>query len=96
MAAYCPEKVIEGNPCVDYVKHIVFGKFPTFTVGGKVYTAYADFEEAYISGTITPEVLKLDLSKSINEILEPVRIHFATNEKAKAILDEVRSYKTTR
>ena len=30
--AHCPAGEVEGNPCVDYVKHIVFGKFNQFTV----------------------------------------------------------------
>ena len=24
-SAYCPEKIVEGNPCFEYVKYIVFG-----------------------------------------------------------------------
>ncbi len=30
--AHCPAAIVEGNPCVDYVKHIVFGQFSSFTV----------------------------------------------------------------
>jgi len=30
--AYCPPLVVEGNPILDYTKHIIFGKFPSFTV----------------------------------------------------------------
>lgn len=26
--AYCPMGVVDGNPCLDWTKHIVFGKFP--------------------------------------------------------------------
>lgn len=37
LASYCPEKVVDGNPCVDYVKHIVFGKFSQFKVEKYLY-----------------------------------------------------------
>jgi tyrosyl-tRNA synthetase len=33
--AYCPEKEVKGNPILDYVKHIIFGARPTFTVPRK-------------------------------------------------------------
>lgn len=30
--AFCPPGVVEKNPCMDYVKNIVFGAMDTFTV----------------------------------------------------------------
>lgn len=30
--AFCPPKVIKLNPCLDYLKNIVFGAFKTFEV----------------------------------------------------------------
>lgn len=36
--AYCPPNVIIGNPCIDYVKHIVFGKFSRFSCGNTYVT----------------------------------------------------------
>jgi tyrosyl-tRNA synthetase len=30
--AFCPPKVVEGNPCFDYLKYIIFEAFKTFEV----------------------------------------------------------------
>lgn len=30
--AYCPPKVVEGNPCLEYIKYIVFPWFGSFEV----------------------------------------------------------------
>jgi hypothetical protein len=30
--AYCPPEVVEGNPIVDYAKHIIFGYYGTITI----------------------------------------------------------------
>lgn len=42
--AFCPEKIKEGNPCLEYIKYIVFGSLGEFLVerkteyGGNKYT----------------------------------------------------------
>ena len=95
-AAFCPEAVVEGNPCLDYVKHIVFGKFDHFVVDDEKYDSYEALEAVYKSGKISPESLKKSLTIVMNDILEPIRYHFATDERAKAILAEVHSFKVTR
>jgi len=33
--AYCPPGVVEGNPCLDWTKHIVFGLHATVTIARK-------------------------------------------------------------
>ena len=30
--AYCPEKIVEGNPVVEYTKYIIFGALGKFTI----------------------------------------------------------------
>ena len=30
--AFCPPEVVEGNPIVDYTKHIIFGYFGSITI----------------------------------------------------------------
>jgi tyrosyl-tRNA synthetase len=57
---------------------------------------YDRFEADYVTGAIHPDTLKAALSDSINAILEPVRQHFQTDARAKAILEDVRSFKVTR
>ena len=95
--AFCPEKVVEGNPIVDYVKHILFGYFGKINIasfrGGeesKEYTDYDAFEADFRSGAIHPGDLKPAVAEAINRIIEPVRQHFATGEPRK-LLDRVKS-----
>ncbi|WIA44550.1 hypothetical protein OEZ86_007280 [Tetradesmus obliquus] len=101
--AFCPPQVTEGNPCIEYIEHIVFPWFSKFELnrseangGSKTYTDMAELKADYTSGALHPADLKPSLSKSLNAILEPVRQHFANNKEAAALLKQVRSYKVTR
>uniref|UniRef100_A0A3N7GWI5 tyrosine--tRNA ligase n=1 Tax=Populus trichocarpa TaxID=3694 RepID=A0A3N7GWI5_POPTR len=45
--AYCPPQIVEGNPCLEYIKHIVFPWFNKFKVernpengGEKIYESF--------------------------------------------------------
>ena len=35
LQAYCPPGVVEGNPCLDWMKHIVFGRNDSVTISRK-------------------------------------------------------------
>jgi len=101
--AYCPPGDLKDNPCFDYLKHIVFQKFDTFTVsrkaedgGDKVYTSYEEVEKDYVAGILHPGDLKPALAKAINQMIQPVRDHFAKDENAKKLLEKVRSWKPTK
>lgn len=99
--AFCPPEVVEGNPIVDYVKHIVFGYHNKIVIafhGGESeeYTEYEKFEADYRSGKIHPGDLKPAVTAAINSILEPVRKHFETDAEAKKLLEQVKKFKTTR
>lgn len=81
--AFCPPEVLEGNPCVAYVEHILFPWFHYFDVerketnGGPItYTSVASFKDAYRTGALHPGDLKPNLARKLNEILQPVREHF--------------------
>ena len=104
--AYCPPGIIENNPCLDWIKHIIFGKFSSWSVDitdpkekkvteTRTYTKYDDLEKDYKEGIIYPNDLKAAAIKTLNELLEPVRKHFSSGEPAK-LLKQVQSYKTTR
>ena len=50
--AFCEPQNINGNPCFDYLKHLVFEKFGKFTVRteegkDKEYTSYDDLVKDY-------------------------------------------------
>eukprot|EP01135_Chromosphaera_perkinsii_P009347 Nk52_evm23s1737 gene=Nk52_evmTU23s1737 len=102
-SAFCPPQQVEKNPCLEYLKLIVFPKVGVVHVkrkpennGDKDYTDYETLEADYVSGALHPGDLKPALSAALNTILQPVRDHFEKNEEAKKLLKLVRSYKTTR
>eukprot|EP00595_Chromulina_sp_UTEXLB2642_P001696 CAMPEP_0196765858 /NCGR_PEP_ID=MMETSP1095-20130614/14436_1 /TAXON_ID=96789 ORGANISM="Chromulina nebulosa, Strain UTEXLB2642" /NCGR_SAMPLE_ID=MMETSP1095 /ASSEMBLY_ACC=CAM_ASM_000446 /LENGTH=188 /DNA_ID=CAMNT_0042124963 /DNA_START=467 /DNA_END=1030 /DNA_ORIENTATION=+ len=86
--AYCPPQIIEKNPIVDYVKQIILAYYGVITItihkeeGSETidYTNYEDVERDYLSGKIHPSDLKPAVAATLNRILEPVRIHFASGE----------------
>ncbi|URE37088.1 tRNA synthetases class I (W and Y) [Musa troglodytarum] len=101
--AYCPPKVVEGNPCLEYIKYIVFPWFGHFEVvrkeengGNKTYNNMEELILDYESGVLHPADLKPALSKALNLILQPVRDHFKNNSVAKDLLKSVKAYRVTR
>ncbi|ETO13105.1 tyrosine-tRNA ligase [Reticulomyxa filosa] len=82
--AFCPPGQVEKNPCLDYVKHIVFGKLDTF------------LEQDYVAGNLHPQDLKGSLAEAINSFLEPVRQHFKNDENAKQLLAQVKKFRVTK
>eukprot|EP00736_Rhodelphis_marinus_P012798 Rmarinus@m.25981 len=101
--SFCPPGEIEGNPCIEYVKHVVFPKLGQFHVkrkpddGGDItYDNMESLEADYSAGTLHPGDLKTALARSINEILQPVRNHFKNDPHAKQLLAKVKKLQVTR
>ncbi|XP_062147345.1 tyrosine--tRNA ligase 1, cytoplasmic-like isoform X1 [Alnus glutinosa] len=101
--AYCPPKIVEGNPCLEYVKYLVLPWFKEFIVersaengGHKTFTSFEELIPDYESGELHPADLKPALSKALNKILEPVREHFKKDSNAKDLLKRVKAYRITR
>jgi len=101
--AFCPPGIIANNPCFDYLKHIIFQKFSTFTVersetngGNKTFTTYEDVVADYESQKLHPGDLKAALAKSLNALIQPVREHFEKDPKAKALLADIKKWKVTK
>lgn len=101
--AFCPPEVVEGNPCLSYVQHIVLPWCKTFDIerpedhgGNKSYTEFESLKADYESGALHPGDLKPALARHLNQILQPVRDHFEHNDEAKALLKQVKSYKVTK
>lgn len=59
------------------------------------YTAFEDIERDYVSGRIHPSDLKPAVTLALNQILEPVRQHFASGEPKK-LLERIKKFKVTR
>jgi tyrosyl-tRNA synthetase len=82
------------NPCLDYIQHIIFSPpSATFTAGGQEYSDFASVKSDFLSGRISEDELKDGLIESLNRLLEPVRAHFATNDRARDLLQKVQQYK---
>ncbi|GJN05034.1 hypothetical protein PR202_ga22629 [Eleusine coracana subsp. coracana] len=95
--AFCPEKIVEGNPCLEYIKYIVFPWFGKFEFlceetngGNRTYDRIEDLNMDYSNGALHPADVKPALAKAINQILQPVRDHFNNNSEAKALLGTVK------
>mmetsp|Transcript_53731 Transcript_53731/g.172219 ORF Transcript_53731/g.172219 Transcript_53731/m.172219 type:complete len:746 (-) Transcript_53731:71-2308(-) len=82
------------NPCLDYVRYILFSKPGfTFSVEGRTYATFEDVKEAFVSGEITEQQLKERLTAEVNALLEPVRRHFQSDPAAKELLSKITQWK---
>jgi tyrosyl-tRNA synthetase len=101
--AFCPEKKIDGNPCLEYVRYIVFGSLGEFNIerpekygGNKRYATFEELSEDYAAGNLHPGDLKPALAKAINKIIQPVRDHFTNDPEARKLFEQVKEYRTTK
>ncbi|KAG8086785.1 hypothetical protein GUJ93_ZPchr0010g9561 [Zizania palustris] len=100
--AFCPPNIVEGNPCLEYIKYIVFPWFERFEVvrkeangGNKTFANMDELIADYESGALHPADVKPALAKAINQILQPIRDHFNNNSEAKILLNTVKKYRVT-
>ena len=107
--AYCPRTVDNSlkhdgemqltkdelkNPCLDYVRHIVFCRpGAKMAVGGATYDTAQAVCDAFLDGAISENALKESLVAAVDAMLQPVRDHFANDARAAELLRRVRSYK---
>lgn len=64
--------------------------------GNLEFTSYEELEKTYADKQLHPQDLKQAVIKMLDQLLQPVRTHFETNEEAKTLLEKVRSYQVTR
>lgn len=90
--AYCPPKVIQENPILEYCKYIIFELIETFKIerlekyGGNIeYQSYEALENDYALGKLNPPDLKPAVAKYLNSFLDPIRQHFEEDPKAKEL-----------
>ena len=100
--AFCPEKEIEFNPLVDWVKYLIFPIRNNLEVkrdkkfGGNItYNSFEKFEKDYSAGKVHPLDLKNAAAEALIEILEPARKHFSKG-KPKKMLEELNDLIITR
>jgi tyrosyl-tRNA synthetase len=91
-AAYAPEGVVEFNPVLDWVKHLIFYSPTVFVVirpekwGGNLeYSSYEDLEKDYASKNLHPQDLKMAVAEWIIKTLEPARTYFEHPDRQAAL-----------
>ncbi len=101
--AYCPAKTVHENPLAEYMRYIIFEKFPRVRIerpakfGGDLeLEGYMEFARLYEEGKIHPADVKQAAIRYLNEILDPVRRHFQTNKKARELEEFVKKQEITR
>ncbi len=92
--AFCPPKVVEGNPVLEYYRILVFENREPLTLkrdqkyGGDIEVlSYEELEKQYALGKIHPQDLKTNMSRILSEKLGPVREYFKRNPES---LEKVR------
>lgn len=82
-SAYCPEKVVQGNPIIELVKYIIFpfnGKLAiqrSEKFGGNItYTFAEKLIEDFRSGKLHPQDLKNGVFDELKSIIAPIRKYF--------------------
>ncbi|KAJ8465626.1 hypothetical protein OPV22_028178 [Ensete ventricosum] len=93
---YWPPKIVEGNPCLEDIKYIVFPWFGYFGVvpqvengGTKIYNNMEELILDYESGALHPADLKPALSKALNVILQQGREDATTELTPKFSLKKI-------
>ena len=101
--AYCPIGEEKDNPVLEYAKLIVFEKFDSIEVerpakfgGDLTIGSYTELKDLYVAKKLHPSDLKNTTAKYIDQLIDPVRLHFEKNKRAKELFETVKGYKVTR
>jgi tyrosyl-tRNA synthetase len=103
-SAYAPAGIVEDNPVLGYIRHILFTQ-EGFTLqidraekfGGPLRVASAgELDTLYAEGKVHPLDLKQAAAKALTEFLEPVRKYFEDNTEAAKCQQEIAEFQITR
>jgi len=64
--------------------------------GDVIYKTYEELEQDFASKKLFPLDLKNAVSYYLDQLVAPVRKHFETDAKAKALFEKVKSFQVTR
>ena len=103
-SAYCPEKVVDGNPMFSYLDMIIIDdKSRPITVdrsqkfGGPIEAKnYTELMEMYKAGKVHPTDLKGYVADELEKLIKPIRQHFEKDKHAKELYEKVSGYSITR
>ncbi|HLG25051.1 MAG TPA: tyrosine--tRNA ligase [Candidatus Nanoarchaeia archaeon] len=101
--AYCPAKIVDENPLMEYSKYLIFENFNSLEMkrpekfgGDLVIENYKELEKIYSEGKIHPMDLKNAVSFYINEMVKPVREKFEKDSRLKKLLETIKEFEVTR
>jgi tyrosyl-tRNA synthetase len=101
-SAYCPMKVVEGNPILDYTREIIFRAFDEFEIkrpekwgGNLTYYSFEDLKKDYEEEKLHPQDLKDGVAEYLDRLIKPVRAHFSSGKPGE-LYERVKSYNVTR
>ncbi|SCN92522.1 related to tyrosine-tRNA ligase [Fusarium fujikuroi] len=98
--AVCAPKEVEGNGVIAFIEHVIFrveslktGGKPKFTVETRdgetlVYEDISKLKEDYASDVLTPQMIKPAVIKALNDLLDPIRQDFESDEEWKRIANQ--------
>lgn len=102
-SAFCPEKMVGGNPILEICKYIIFRKMKNLEIerpkkfGGNITLhSYDELEKMFAEGKLHPVDLKNGVADSIDKIVKPIREHFEKDKKAKELYSTVKEAEITR
>ncbi|MDE1865235.1 MAG: tyrosine--tRNA ligase [Candidatus Micrarchaeota archaeon] len=103
-SAYCPEKIVEGNPLFNYLELILLDDLSKpITIerpkkfGGDLQAEnYWSLVDAYKAGKLHPMDLKSYVAELLEQKIKPVREHFDKNSHARELYESVKGFKITR
>ncbi|KAF5624300.1 tyrosyl-tRNA synthetase [Fusarium sp. NRRL 25303] len=95
--AVCAPREIEGNGVIAFIEDVIFhveslksGGKPRFTVKTRdgeplIYDDIFKLKGDYASDVLTPQMIKPALIKALNELLDPIRKDFESDEEWKSV-----------
>ena len=97
--AFCPEKIIEGNPIIEYAEHLILRdremkvERPTKFGGDLAIANSEELRRTYLEGKLHPMDLKNAVAGELIGMLKPSRDYFA---KHKEYLEQIKDIEITR
>ncbi|MDD5336942.1 MAG: tyrosine--tRNA ligase [Candidatus ainarchaeum sp.] len=97
--AFCPEKIVQGNPLVEYAEYLCMRnkslkiERPAKFGGDAEFATPAELKAAYSEGKLHPVDLKNAVANELTRILKPSRDYFERNRN---YLEQVNSASVTR
>lgn len=97
---FCP-RTFDENPILDYIKHIVLPIHEKITVvdrenNERTYANVDDLGADMFNKALPKKNVRMALALALNKIIQPVRDHFNTSPEAKALLEQVKSFRVTK